>query len=186
MKLTQKQLAFCLAFIECGSAAAAYRRAYDCSGSTQRTIEKRSGELMQNGAVTGRIAALRAEAAAKAVLSETWVLERLMRNAKVSLGEEKISITYRPRAKDGTEAAPVTVEITDRDPTAANRALELLGKNLGMFTEKHEITGRDGAPLPQPIDKVDLCRRIAHLFHEAKAEAAAQRDNPPSDPRTKH
>ena len=30
---------------------------------------------------------------------------------------------------------------------AVNRTYELLGKHLDMFTDKHEITGKDGAPL---------------------------------------
>lgn len=32
-------------------------------------------------------------------------------------------------------------------PQAANKSLELLGKHLGMFTEKHEHTGKDGGTI---------------------------------------
>ena len=33
------------------------------------------------------------------------------------------------------------------DSSGANRALELLGKNLKMFTDRQEVTGKDGADL---------------------------------------
>src|SRR5690606_39413482 len=31
--------------------------------------------------------------------------------------------------------------------SVANKALELLGKHMGMFTDKHELTGKDGGPI---------------------------------------
>lgn len=33
----------------------------------------------------------------------------------------------------------------------ALKALELEGKHLGMFTDKHEVTGKNGAPLTQRV-----------------------------------
>jgi hypothetical protein len=35
-------------------------------------------------------------------------------------------------AKDGEDASPVTVEVTQRDAAAANKALELLARHLGL------------------------------------------------------
>ena len=37
------------------------------------------------------------------------------------------------------------------DGAVANRALELLGKHIGMFTDKHEHSGPNGAPLGPTI-----------------------------------
>ena len=37
------------------------------------------------------------------------------------------------------------------EPTGANKALELLGKHLGMFTNKVDVT-TDGKPLPTVIN----------------------------------
>lgn len=34
---------------------------------------------------------------------------------------------------------------------AATQALDLLGKHLGMYTEKHELTGANGAPISTEI-----------------------------------
>ncbi len=41
------------------------------------------------------------------------------------------------------------------DPTNALKANELLGKHLGMFTDKHEIGGIDGAPVIFSMKIVD-------------------------------
>ena len=115
MKLTPKQEAFALAYIETGNASEAYRRAYDVSPDCKpNTVEKRACELIRDGKVAGRIAELQDRAATKAVLSRTWVLSRLMSNADTA-------------AKAG-------------DFTASNKALELLGKTdeLAMFVEKVE------------------------------------------------
>ncbi len=64
-------------------------------------------------AVAARIRELQAAAADHAKLNRAWVLEGLMNNAIRCMG-------------DGEE----------RNPTAANRAYELLGKEIGMFVDR--------------------------------------------------
>jgi len=160
-KLTAKQEAFCLAMLETGSASAAYRKAYSAAKMAETTVHREASVLMDNPKITARIAALRAEAAAKATLTEAWVLDRLMRNVEVSLGDRKVAITYRPKAQDGKEAPPITVEVTERDAHAANRALELLGKKLGIFTDKHELSGPGGGPIEtEERTPIDWARRM--------------------------
>lgn len=68
---------------------------------------------------------------AKDALDRQWVIERLMRNARIALGEEKVTLT----AKDGGDKTVVA-----RDAAAANQALNLLGKELGMFVDRSEST----------------------------------------------
>lgn len=41
------------------------------------------------------------------------------------------------------------------DSRGALKALELLGKHLGMFTDRHEVTGKDGGPI-LPMNLGDL------------------------------
>lgn len=162
-KLTAKQEAFCLAMLETESASAAYRKAYSAAKMAEPTVHREASVLLANPKITARVAALRAEAAAKTVLSEAWVIERLMRNVEVSLGDKKVAITVRPKARDGQEGPPVTVEVTERDPHAANRALELLGKKLGLFTDKHEVTGPEGGPLRLNIEEMNEGERARRL-----------------------
>lgn len=37
------------------------------------------------------------------------------------------------------------------------RATELLAKSMGMFLDRHELTGRDGAPIAPPPDRIVIC-----------------------------
>ena len=59
-KLTEKQEAFCRAYIECGNASEAYRTAYDAENMKGGTINKKSSELMANGHIAARLEELRA------------------------------------------------------------------------------------------------------------------------------
>ena len=63
MALTIKQEKFAQLVVELGDKSKAYRGAYNAERMKPETVHKRSGELIANGAVAGRIAQLRAEAA---------------------------------------------------------------------------------------------------------------------------
>jgi hypothetical protein len=177
--LTPKMADFVLAMLETGNACNSYRGAYRAEGMSQRTVEKRASELLRHPAVAERLAALRAAAADKAVLSRAWILDRLQRNARIALGEEKIKIAVRPKDKDEV----IELEITARDGAVANRALELLGKTdeVRLFVERLEATGADGKdliPEETALTKLEMARQIAYALREgAKAarelEAAA-------------
>ena len=63
MALTIKQEKFAQLVVELGDKSKAYRGAYNAERMKPETVHKRSGELIANGAVAGRIDELRAEAA---------------------------------------------------------------------------------------------------------------------------
>lgn len=117
----------------------AYRAAYDCSTMANPTIYRHSSMLMLNEKVKTAIEKLRAERdqqrSVVAKLNREWVLERLMKNARLSLGEEAAKV------KRLVKGEVVEVETHVIDQSAANRALELLGKELRMFREQIEIGG---------------------------------------------
>ena len=116
--LTPKQEAFVAAYIETGNASEAYRRAYDCSGMKDTTINRNAKAMIDHSKISARLTELQQRAAATVVLTRAWVLERLMRNA------------------DAAKSAG--------DYTASNKALELLVKvdELRMFVERSESDNR--------------------------------------------
>jgi len=145
-KLTPKQKRFARGLADGMSQAAAFVAAgYRPSDSNASTLA-RSPAVVEE---IRRLAAGRAvveqkvlgKAIEKAGLSKAWVIERLMRNAAICLGDQTITIKVRRKpTKGGEDDTPgvVDLEISDRDPAAANRALELLGKEIGMFVDKSE------------------------------------------------
>lgn len=59
LKLTLKQEAFCLAYIETGNASEAYRRAYDCGNMKDTTVNRTAKEMLDNRKITARLEELK-------------------------------------------------------------------------------------------------------------------------------
>jgi phage terminase small subunit len=191
-KLTPKQEKFCLLYIELGNAAEAYRRAYACANMSAATIQREATRLLANPTITTRLLQLRAQVAEKAVLDKAWVLDKIRKNVEVSLGEQTLTLKVQKRDKGSGVVTVSEIEVSAHDAAAANKGLELLARHLGMFVDKHEVTGKDGEPLlpdDKPIDKIDLARRLLHMIKDATDEvAAAQGTNSEEKPdgRTTH
>lgn len=106
--------------------------------------EPHASRLASNGKVEGRVAEILERAATRAEVSKSWVMERLMRNAQMCLGEEPLVVPV----SEGTEP----VAEYRRDPAAANTALQLLGKELGMFVDR-SISAT--TTLEELLDRID-------------------------------
>jgi hypothetical protein len=116
-----------------------------------------------------------------ATLNRAWVLDRLMRNVEVSLGEKTIKLKVRERDKEAGTVEVKEIEVNDRDPAAANKALELLARHLGLFEQDNAQQGRaTGDAAGQAL--IDRARRIAFLLH--RAQTARVIDEPESAPET--
>ncbi len=74
-----------------------------------------------------------------AALSKEWVLERLMSNVERSMQEEPVII-----------GGKATGEYT-YNGAVANRALELLGKEMGMFIDRSAVTNVNLDITDQPL-----------------------------------
>lgn len=119
--LTQKQESFCLAYVETGNTAEAYRRAYDCSKMKPESIHRKAKDLMDNGKIAARLDELRAP-----------VRER----AQLTLESHLARLDYLSRkAEEAEQYSPAIAAEVSR------------GKAAGLYVERKEVTGRDGAPL---------------------------------------
>ena len=85
--------------------------------------------MLASAKVQLRAAELRGKAAEKAVLNEAWVIERLMKNVRIAMGEELVTGVVSSPDKATGAVRTVEVQQSARDAAAANRALELLGKS---------------------------------------------------------
>lgn len=142
-KLTPKQDAFVRAYLKTGSPSEAYRLAYDAKAMNDKAVSVEGARLLKNPSVALEIERLQLKATDKAVLSKAWVIERLMRNVQIAMGEETIKQKMARKNKESGEVEVIEVEVTDRDTAGANRGLELLGKELNMFIDRSEV-GKPG------------------------------------------
>ena len=97
MALTIKQEKFAQLVVELGDNSKAYRGAYNAERMKPETVHKRSGELIANGAVAGRIDQLRAEAAK----AHRCTVESLLRE----LEETRVSALNRETPQCGAAVA---------------------------------------------------------------------------------
>lgn len=165
-RLTPKQEAFCVAYLETGNAAEAYRRAYDGKGGSPNSLYVTACRLLDNPKVALRIAVLQSVAAERAVVSKQRVLAELAAVAFGNLADVapwdeqgphiipskdlppgKLAIVQSMKAKRerewrgrGEDAEPWEVEHIEVKLNDKLRALEMLGKHLGMFVERIELT----------------------------------------------
>jgi len=100
-----------------------------------------ASRLKGNERVLKRIEEITSQAAGYAVVTKAWVLETLRDNALIAMGLKKIQIATIISGKRDE------IEVTDREASAANRALELIGRELGMFKEKFEPPGIGSGPI---------------------------------------
>jgi hypothetical protein len=113
--------------------------AYVLAGYAEKGAEQNSSRLIRNDDVLGRIQYLRDQkaqahqaAVIKAVeasgLTKEWVIEQLMENVAIAKAAEPV------RDEEGNPIGEYKTNIA-----AANKALELLGKEVGMFIDRKEV-----------------------------------------------
>jgi phage terminase small subunit len=121
MALTQKQEAFCLAYIETGNASEAYRRCYSAGRMKPESVNREAKSLLDNPKITARLDELRGPVVDAAKVTLEGHLKRLSELSKAAEGE-------------GKYAAAVTAEIAR-------------GKVAGLYVEKTEVSGPNGGPV---------------------------------------
>ncbi|UXN38139.1 terminase small subunit [Avibacterium paragallinarum] len=144
-KLTPKQEKFCQLYLELGNASEAYRQAYNAEKMKPETINTKASELLHNGKIAERVSELRQLHQERHCLTVDKIIFDLQDYLAVCTGKKPIiTTTVIKNAQEGTAYA-VNVEAFIFEPTGANKAFELLGKHLGMFSQKVDLTSSDGA-----------------------------------------
>lgn len=151
-------------------------------------IEANASRLIRNDKVATRVAELKLAAAERTEITKARVLEEL---GKIGFSDIRKMFTNGGLQRiedldDDAAACLSSVEVITRrvpgcdrdDPEYENvskiklwdkrAALVDIGKHFGMFTEKHEHTGKDGGPIE--IADTDLARLI--VFQLTKASRA--------------
>lgn len=128
--LNLRQEAFARAYALNANATEAARTA----GYSAHTAYAQGSRLLKDAEIMRRIAELITDTNERAVVSKEWVIAQLVTVYRKSLdGEPKV-------LRDGSIATDDEGKvIMEWSPTGANKALELLGRHLAMFTDRAEM-----------------------------------------------
>ncbi len=110
--------------------------------------------------VQKRLRELAEESAREAAVDAAYVIKNLVRNVSVCMGDKQVSQRIKRQNSDEV----ITIEVTQRDPAQANRALELLGKSIGMFIDRKEISGSLEV---DTTDKLAVARAVMDILMTA-------------------
>lgn len=146
-KLTPKQEMFVKEYLIDLNATQAYLRAgYKVS---EKIATVNASRLLANANVARAIEEANQKRADKLELSAEWVLENLKNIAeRCQQAEPVMKFDYGERKLVETGEYQF-------DSKGANTALQLIGKHLGMFVEKKEITGNIEVGIKLPSDIPD-------------------------------
>ena len=149
--LTPKQEKFCQLYIELGNASEAYRQAYNAKNMTTGAINTNAKKLLKDTKIALRVEELRQAHQQRHNLTVDNIIADLQEYRDICMGRKPLTITTVVKnAQEGT-AQSVNTECFVFEPTGANKALELLGKHLGMFKDRVDVTS-GGNALPAVIN----------------------------------
>lgn len=139
--------------IDLNGAQAAIRAGY-----SKNSAKEIAAENLTKPHIAAEIKKRQAKLQEKIGVDQEWVLKRLKHISDFNV--KAIEVPFG----SGNSAI---INKRMRDAAAANKSTELLGKQLGMFTEKIEVTGKDGKDLIPPEErKINLAKKIALLLSD--------------------
>ncbi len=136
MRLTDKQKRFVDEYlIDLNATQAAIRAGYAPGSARQHACR-----LLSRDNVKKAVALAMEKRQARTELSADEVIGDLRELRDICMGRKPVKImTIVKNAREGT-AEPVEVEGMMFEPASASRVLELLGKHIGMFTDRMDMT----------------------------------------------
>ena len=185
MKLTAKQEAFAQAIMQGKSQRAAYKSAYNAQKMTENSIDQSACMVAKNPKVASRIAELTIELKKRNMVTVERVLQEYARLAFFD-ARKVFNADGSPKSivdlDDDTAAAIAGLEVMEiYEGRGSERkfvgnlkkykisdkigALDSIGKHLGMFIERKEVTGKDGGPIEvsgmSEAEKLALIKKVA-------------------------
>lgn len=143
-KLTDKQKEFVRQYlVDLNATQAAIRAGY-----SMKTAYRQGADLLQKTSIREAIEKAQAKRARRVEVTQDYVLSNLVEVVERTMQRAPVTDRKGEQVTDEEGRAVWTF-----DAKNANRALELLGKHLGIFTDKirAELSGPDGGPMASEI-----------------------------------
>ena len=159
-KLTPKQQRFVEEYlIDLNATKAAVRAGY-------AQPNKQGPRMLVNVGIAAAIRKAMDERSERTGIDQDWVLNNLRSITERCMQVEPVTDSKGDPVLVENAAGGIVPAFTFNS-TGANRALELIGKHLGMFVERKEHTGKDGGPIQyENIDVEEARKRVAEQFAE--------------------
>ncbi|QIA76657.1 terminase small subunit [Rodentibacter caecimuris] len=146
-KLTDKQKRFVEEYlIDLNGKQAAIRTGY-----SESTAEQQASRLLSYVKVQEAIQIAQNNRSARVQVTQDDVLRDLLEVRDICMGRKSIIVTDTVKNNQEGKITAVDNPVFAFEPSGANKALELLGKHLGMFKDRVDLTSGDN-PLPVKIN----------------------------------
>lgn len=110
------------------------------AGYSKNRASELGYQLLQKTTVQNAIQEAQNNRSERIQITQEEVIRRLLENVDIASGKKTTTITIPSKNENG-EVIENDVAHFVYEPSAVNKALELLGKHLGMFTQKVEMSG---------------------------------------------
>lgn len=146
VKLTNKQKRFIEEYlIDLNATQAAIRAGY-----SEKTAYSIGEENLKKPDIKRAIEEAQLSRSSRVQITQDDVIRMLIENIEKSSGTKQVVITQTRKSEDGEFVGDDVAQFV-YEPSSVNKALELLGKHLGMFKDKLDVTTGD-KPLPTVIN----------------------------------
>lgn len=146
VKLTDKQKRFIEEYlIDLNATQAAIRAGY-----SEKTAYSIGEENLKKPEIKRAIEEAQLNRSSRVQITQDDVIRMLIENIEKSSGTKQVVITQTRKSEDGEFVGDDVAQFV-YEPSSVNKALELLGKHLGMFKDKLDVTTGD-KPLPTVIN----------------------------------
>lgn len=136
-KLTDKQKRFVEEYlVDLNATQAAIRAGY-----SEKTAYSIGVENLRKPEIKKAIDEAQNKRSERTQLTQDEVIADLRELRDICMGRKPVRVTEVVKNNQKGTALPVQVEIFALEPTGAGKALDLLGKHLGMFSQKVEVSG---------------------------------------------